>query len=139
MSISSKDVSDLVDALLAHPGRYVGIGHDLGDDPAHTWVARILIAPLPGRAGVSIDYEAFSPENVSQHAEHSVLGRTPSGLVLVVAHPHADTIALLNEKEPGFFVAVPGASPFPMAIRLDVPEGGRLYQTRRTIRRRSKR
>lgn len=114
----------LIDALLAWPGRYLGVGRDLGEE--HRFVARIVVTPLPGRSAVSLDYEAFSTDNVTQHAEHSVLARTPTGAVLVVAHSHGDTTAVLHETDPGFFVAAADASPFPMAIRVEVPELGRL-------------
>ena len=35
----------------------------------------------------------------------------------------------LRETEPGYFVAVEGASPFPLAIRIEVPSTGRLIYT----------
>ena len=33
---------------------------------------------------------------------------------------------VIHETEPGYFPAADGAAPFPMAIRLDVPEPGHL-------------
>jgi hypothetical protein len=35
----------------------------------------------------------------------------------------------LRETEPGYFEAVEGASPFPLAIRIEVPSTGRLIYT----------
>ena len=54
---------------------------------------------------------------------------TPSGLALYSAHIHAPMMTELRETEPGRFMAVQGASPFPMAIRIEVPSAGRLIYT----------
>jgi hypothetical protein len=122
----------LIDDLLAHPGLYVGLDRDADDRGVAA--ARILVTPLPGRGGVTLDYETFmasaEPERVRAHAEHSILARTPkAGPVLIVGHVHADTIAILHEEEPGFFVAPPDASPFPIAIRMSMPEPGHLLHS----------
>jgi hypothetical protein len=92
------------------------------------------VTPLPGRAGVTLDYETYvaarDVEKVLGHAEHTVLARTPNaGTILVVAHVHADSVAVMHEKEPGFFAAAEDASPFPVAIRMSMPEPGRLLHT----------
>ena len=60
------------------------------------------------------------------HHEHSMLGRTTNGLVLVTSHTHANVVTVISESEPGYFEAADGVSPFPMAIRLEVPEDGHL-------------
>ena len=118
---------DLLDQLISNPGLYVGSdvdpteGH--GSGPA---AARILVQLLPGGAGVAMDYECLRPEAGRVHEEHAVLARTPSGLVLLTAHSHAPVAAVLHETEPGLFPAAEGDSPFPMAIRLEVPEPGHL-------------
>jgi len=118
----------VLDDLLANPGLYLGLNRDPSSGKADA--ARMLISPLPGRAGVTIDYETFNPaapDRVRGHAERSVLARTPLGeVVLVVGHVHADTIALLRETEPGVFVAGPSGSAFPVSIRVSMPEPGLL-------------
>jgi hypothetical protein len=118
----------VLDDLLVNPGLYLGLNRDPSSGGADA--ARMLISPLPGRAGVTIDYETFNPaapDRVRGHAERSVLARTPSGgVVLVVGHVHADTIALLRETEPGVFVAGPSDSAFPVSIRMSMPEPGLL-------------
>jgi hypothetical protein len=116
---------DLVDQLVAHPGIYVGSdidptgGHG-GDSAA---AARLEVRPLPGGAGVSLDYECLRPDAGQVHAEHAVLARTPAGLVLMTAHSHAPVASVLPESEPGRFPAGDDA-PFPMEIRIEVPEAG---------------
>ena len=55
-----------------------------------------------------------------------MLGRTPNGLALYTAHIHAPVLTELRETEPGYFEAVEGSSPFPLAIRIEVPSAGRL-------------
>ena len=54
----------IVDDLLANPGLYIGLDQLTGSD--HTGVARIVVTPLPGRSGVTLDYEVVnlaSPES----------------------------------------------------------------------------
>lgn len=77
-------------------------------------------------AGVSMHYEVFSPEGGRVHSELATLARTTKGIALVTAHSHADVVTVLSEADPGYFPADDGAAPFPMAIRLEVPEPGRL-------------
>ncbi len=117
----------IVDDLLANPGTYLGVDHDTqGRGSA---AAKIVITPLPGGAGVSIDYETFHPDNerVRGHAEHAVVGRAHGGgAVLVTGHIHADSVAVLRESEPGVFVLGDEPSAFPMSITIAVPEPGKL-------------
>jgi hypothetical protein len=113
----------IVDDLLAQPGTYVGV------DSHRHHAAKIVVAPLPGGGGVSLDYETFAADHepVLAHAEHAVVGRTAGGdAILVSGHSHADTVAVLREREPGVFVTAGEPSAFPMAIRIEVPESGRL-------------
>jgi len=118
---------DLVAQLASHPGIYVGGQADpTVHDNAGTSVARIVVTALPGGCAVAFDYEVVSIANGIVHAEHSVLTRTPAGLVLLTVHSHADVGTIAHETEPGYFPADEGAAPFPMAIRLEVPEPGHL-------------
>ena len=48
----------IVDDLLANPGLYVGKDHVVGRDLVGA--ARIVVTVLPGRAGVSLDYELLN-------------------------------------------------------------------------------
>ena len=56
----------IVDDLLANPGIYLGIDRETerGGDSA----AKIVVAPLPGGAGVTLDYETFNPPTPSGSA-----------------------------------------------------------------------
>jgi len=58
-----------------------------------------------------------------------MLGRTSTGLTLYTAHMHAPVVAELRETEGGDFATVAGASPFPLAMRIEVPSPGRLMYT----------
>jgi hypothetical protein len=120
-------MADLVDALFNKPGLYVGVdtAPDHGAEGAPS-VARIEVTPLPGGSGVVMAYEVLSPVDGVGHHEHAVLARTTTGLVLVTSHSHAEVTTVLSESEPGYFPAAEGAAPFPMAIRLEVPEPGHL-------------
>jgi hypothetical protein len=121
----------IVDDLLANPGIYLGIDREpeRGGDSA----AKIVIAPLPGGAGVTLDYETFNPTNAGRirgHAEHAVIGRTHGGgAILVTGHIHGDSVAVLREREPGVFVMGDEPSAFPMAITIAVPEPGKLVHS----------
>jgi len=118
----------IVDDLLAQPGLYVGI--DTVSDSELRGAARIVVTPLPGRAGVTLDYEvlnAATPEHIRGHVEHTVLARThDGGTVMVIGHPHASSVAVLRETEAGTFELGDQGSPFPMKVVLSVPEPGRL-------------
>lgn len=123
---------DLVDRLLAQTGLHVGTSHETRDDAAPQ-VARITVTALPGRSGVTFDYEGLTlltnRERPFGHSEHAMLGRTSRGLALYTAHIHAPVLTELRETEPGDFEAVEGASPFPLAIRIEVPSAGQLIYT----------
>jgi hypothetical protein len=117
---------DLVDQLVSQPGLYVGSDVDpSGEHGEGAAAARIHVSPLPGGAGVSLDYECLRPDAGQVHAEHAVLARTPGGLVLMTAHSHAPVASVLSETDPGRFPAGDDA-PFPMEIRIEVPEPGHL-------------
>ena len=119
---------DLVDRLLAQTGLHVGTDRDPTSDDRAPQVARIMVAALPGGSGVMFDYEGLSQsqQRPRPHSEHAVLGRTSHGLTLYTAHIHAPVLTELRELEPGYFEAVEGASPFPLAIRIEVPSDRRL-------------
>jgi hypothetical protein len=118
----------IVDDLLAHPGLYTGI--DTVQNSDLRGAARLVVTPLPGRAGVTLDYEIFNPtmpDRVRGHVERALLGRTHDGIaVMVTGHEHASSVAILRETDPGVFE--PGAEtlPFPMKIVLSMPEPGRI-------------
>jgi hypothetical protein len=126
---------DLDDRLLAQTGLHVGRSQQVPEQLEA--VARIMVTALPGRSGVTFDYEGLSQnqERPRPHAEHAMLGRTSRGLALYTAHIHgggvwgAPVLTELRETEPGYFEAVEGASPFPLAIRIEVPSTGRLIYT----------
>jgi hypothetical protein len=116
----------IVDDLLDHPGLYLGIDRESADDGAA--VARILVSPLPGRAGVALDYETFNPskpDRIRAHHEHALLARAHAGpAVLVTAHTHADSVAVLRETDPGVFELGDEGAPFPLKIVIAMPEPG---------------
>ncbi len=116
----------IVDDLLAHPGVYVGI--DALTDSDQRGAARIVVAALPGGAGVTLDYEVLNPSNpdrVRGHIEHTMLARTHGGgSVMVIGHDHADSVAILRETEPGTFELGSEGSPFPMKVLVSMPEPG---------------
>jgi hypothetical protein len=118
----------IVDDLLANPGLYTGVDRLAGSD--RTGVARIVVTPLPGRSGVTLDYEVVdvtTPDNGRSHVEHTMIARTHGGgAVMVIGHPHADSVAVLRETAPGVFE--PGDEPaaFPMKVVVSVPEPGRI-------------
>lgn len=122
----------IIDQLIGNPGVYLGIGWDPQGQrgQSHGQAARIVVSPLPGSAGVTIDYETFdpgNPERLRPHVEHAVIGRTADGRsILVSGHAHADTVAVLRETSPGEFVMGDEPGAFPMAISISVPETGRL-------------
>ncbi len=123
---------DLVDRLLARTGLHIGTTRDTREDAAPQ-AARIMVTPLPGRSGVTFDYEGLNllmnPARPFGHSEHAMLARTSNGLTLYSAHIHAPMLTELRQKAPGEFEAVEGASPFPLAIGIEVPSDGRLTYT----------
>jgi hypothetical protein len=118
----------IVDDLLAHPGLYIGIDSDARSDLPGA--ARIVVTPLPGGAGVTLDYEVFNPstpERIRGHIEHTMLARThDGGAVMVIGHAHAQSVAILRETQPGIFELGAEGSPFPMKVELSMPEPDRL-------------
>lgn len=75
----------IVEELVANPGLYVGTDQVHGVDLVAA--ARIVVAVLPGAAGVSLDYEVYSPQgsgDVRAHAEHTILARGDDGDALMV-------------------------------------------------------
>lgn len=129
-AIRSAGVS-IIEDLLHHPGLYLGIDQDTGGHGEAA--ARIVVTPLPGRAGVTLDYETFNPtqpDRIRGHHEHAILARTHTGsTLLVTAHIHADSVAVLRETDPGVFELDDDGSPFPMKITMSMPEPGRLLHS----------
>jgi hypothetical protein len=122
-------MADLVETLLAKPGLYAGTQVDPSEEHPAGSVGRVRVTPLPGRMGVTFDYEVLNPERGLNHLERSMLAKTKSGLVLLVSHTHADVATLLREAGPGEFTVDESDTPFPMAIKLEVPEAGHLVYT----------
>ena len=122
----------IVDDLLAHPGVYIGIDQDT--HVRGQAAAKIVVTPLPGGSGVALDYETYNPANpdrIRAHVEHSIVGRTHAGgAILISGHGHADSVAVLREREPGVFVLGSEPAAFPMAIRIAMPEPGKLIHAR---------
>jgi len=117
---------DLVDKVLARPGLYLGPQADPADTTgAPPQVARIAVGALPGGSGATFDYEVLSADG-RPHLEHTMLVRTTGGLAIVTSHSHATVTTIIDETEPGYFPAADDASPFPMAIRIEVPEPGHI-------------
>ena len=118
----------IVDDLLANPGMY--IGKDTVEGTDMVGAARILVAPLPGRAGVSLDYEilhGLAPGPVLGHVEHTLIGTADDGgTVMVIAHTHGAGITILRETEPGVFEPGEGPIPYPMKVVVSVPSPGQL-------------
>jgi hypothetical protein len=118
----------IVDDLLAYPGLYIGI--DSVADSDLRGAARIMVNPLPGAAGVTLDYEILNPatpDRIRGHIEHTIVARThDGGTVMVIGHEHASSIAILREAEPGRFELSTEGSPFPMRVDLTMPEMGKL-------------
>jgi hypothetical protein len=118
----------IVDDLLANPGLYIGIDSVAGSDLRGA--ARIIVTPLPGGAGVTLEYEVFNPatpDRIRGHVEHTVVARThDGGTVMVIGHTHAPTVAILRESKPGTFELGAEGSPFPMKVELSMPEPGRM-------------
>lgn len=118
----------IVDELLGNPGFYIGTDGVVGGELVGA--ARIVVTPLPGGAGVSLDYEilnALAPGPVLGHVEHTVIGRADDGTtVMVIAHTHGQGISILRETQPGVFEPGDGPVPYPMKVVVSVPEPGRL-------------
>jgi hypothetical protein len=122
----------IVDDLLAHPGVYIGLDRD-PTESRPPGAARIVVTPLPGGAGVMLDYEVLNPahpDRIRGHHEHTVLGRTDDGgAVMVIGHIHGSSLAVLRETDAGTFELGAEGSPFPMKVVVSMPEPGRLVHT----------
>ncbi len=118
----------IVGDLLANPGLYVGKDDVVGSDLVGA--ARIVVSPLPGRAGVSLDYEVLNglaPGPVLGHAEHTLVGTADDGTaIMVIAHTHGEGITVLRETGPGVFEPGDVPVPYPMKVVVSVPAPGRL-------------
>jgi hypothetical protein len=114
----------IVDDLLARPGLYLGVDQVLNAD--RVGAARILITPLPGQAGVLLEYEIFNPstpERLLGHAERTMIGRSHEGpSVMVVSDVHAASVAILRETEPGVFELGNESAAYPMKVVISMPE-----------------
>ncbi|HEX2849194.1 MAG TPA: hypothetical protein VHN98_01520 [Acidimicrobiales bacterium] len=121
----------IVDDLLEHPGLYLGTDRATREEAVA--VAKIVVTPLPGGAGVALDYETFNPADADRlrgHHEHAVLARRHGGgAILVSAHNHADSVAVLHETDAGVFEVGSEGSPFPMKITIEMPEPGLLVHS----------
>jgi hypothetical protein len=118
----------VLDELLTHPGLYIGKDTVVGSELVGA--ARILISPLPGKAGVSLDYEilnGLAPGPVLGHVEHTMIGKADDGTtVMVIAHTHGEGITILRETESGVFEPGDGPAPYPMKVVVSMPKPGRL-------------
>ncbi|HTL83642.1 MAG TPA: hypothetical protein VL856_00555 [Acidimicrobiia bacterium] len=118
----------IVDDLLKAPGLYLGIDTVQGTE--YRGAAKLTVTPLPGESGVAIDYEIFNPvdeDRLRGHVEHTIIARTHDGAaIMVIGHPHASSVAVLHETEPGRFE--PGSEPsaFPMRVDIAMLEPGKL-------------
>jgi hypothetical protein len=124
----------IVDDLLEKPGLYLGIDNDRAEQRHNGGgAARMVVTPLPGRSGVALDYEVLNPaepDHIRGHIEHTILARThDNGVVMVIGHMHAGSVAILRETEPGVFEVGAEGSPFPMRVVMSVPEPGRLQHS----------
>jgi hypothetical protein len=121
----------LVEDLLANTGTYVGIDTVTGTDLRGA--ARIVVTALPGNSGVTLDYEVLNPVNpdrIRAHVEHTMVARTAGGdVVMVIGHPHANSVAILRETSPGVFEPSEDVQAFPMKVELSVPEPSRILHT----------
>jgi hypothetical protein len=118
----------VVDDLLAHPGLYLGVDQVVSAD--RVGAARIVITPLPGQAGVTLDYEIFNPstpERLLGHVERSIIGRTHGGpSVMVISDMHAGSVAILRETQPGVFELGNEIAAYPMKVVISMPEADHL-------------
>jgi hypothetical protein len=119
----------IVDDLLDQPGLYVGF--DRVRDASRVGAARVLVTPLPGRAGVTLDYEIINPstpERLYGHVEHTMIGRSHEGPnLMVISDMHAASLAILRETDPGVFELCGAPAAYPMKVVISVPEPGHLH------------
>jgi hypothetical protein len=130
LGISGDDLAmGIVDDLLAHPGLYLGVDRVVTAD--RVGAARILVTPLPGQAGVTLDYEIFNPstpERLLGHVERTMIGRSHEGpSVMVISDMHAASIAILRETESGVFELGSEAAAYPMKVVISMPEVDHLH------------
>ena len=121
----------IIDDLLAHPGLYLGVDQVLNAD--RVGAARIVITPLPGEAGVTLDYEIFNPsvpERLLGHVERTIIGRSHEGpAVMVISDMHAASVAILRETEPGVFELGREKAAYPMKVVISMPEPDHLHHS----------
>ncbi len=121
----------IVDDLLACPGLYLGVDHVVNAD--RVGAARIVVTPLPGQAGVTLDYEIFnpsSPERLLGHVERTMIGRSHEGpSVMVISDMHAASLAILRETEPGVFELGSEVAAYPMKVVVSMPEVDHLHHS----------
>ena len=121
----------IVDDLLAHPGLYLGVDHVVNAD--RQGAARIVITPLPGQSGVTLDYEIFNPstpERLLGHVERTIIGRTHEGpSVMVISDMHAASVAILRETGPGVFELGSEVAAYPMKVVISMPEVDHLHHS----------
>lgn len=110
---------------------YVGVDRVLGAD--RVGAARIVISPLPGGAGVTLDYEIFNPSTPDRligHLERTIIGRTHQGpAVMVISDVHAASVAILRETDPGVFELGDEIAAYPMKVVISMTEPDRLRHT----------
>ncbi len=119
-------MTDLLSTLIGPTGRYCGESSDpTGEHAAGR--GDLTLSALPGGAGVVLLHEVRAPDGELNHSEHTMIARTPRGIELLTTHGHADVATRMVEVESGSFeVPDDEEPPFPMAIRLEIPERGRL-------------
>jgi hypothetical protein len=119
----------IVEDLLGHPGLNLGIDRVTNTD--RVGAARIVLTPLPGQAGVALDYEILNPETPDRlrgHVEHTMIGHTHQGpTVMVISDMHAPSVGILWETAPGVFEAGDQVTPYPMKVVLSMPKADHLH------------
>ena len=117
----------ILDDRIAHPGLYIGVDDVQGRDLRG--VARMMISVLPGRVGVTLDYEllnAEAPGPVRGHVEHTLVARAHDGqTIMVIADTQAGSLTMMRETANGVFQPSHPV-PYPMKVVLSTPEPGRL-------------
>lgn len=121
----------IVDDLLASPGLYLGVDRIVDSD--RVGAARIVITPLPGNSGVTLDYEILNPstpERLLGHIERTIIGRSHDGpAVMVISDIHAGSVAILRETEPGLFELGNEVAAYPMKVVMSMPEPDHVHHS----------
>jgi hypothetical protein len=121
----------IIEELLAHPGLYLGVDHVV--NPDRVGAARIVITPLPGQSGVTMDYEIFNPSTPTRllgHVERTIIGRSHEGpSVMVISDMHAASVAILRETQPGVFELGSEVAAYPMKVLISMPEPDHLHHS----------